>query len=173
MRIDYDTHRNAISCAEDYVGSLTGRAGNGEHLFHGLRDLAAEFLNHFLRGAHNRFRLVIEEAGAADVVRQDFRTHRGEIARCRIFGEQAGRNQIHAFVGALRGKNRGYQQLPGIAMLESADSIGIHLVQTGQNAVYARAALSGGFRALRLRGQGGYGDVIWTSGETFCQSGSS
>ena len=116
VRVHHHSGGDPIGGAQHHVRRLARRSRDGEHLFHGLRHLAAEDVDHALRGADDRLRLVIEESRAAYVVRQHLRTHCGEIPRRGVLGEEGGRNFIDALIGALRGQNGGHQQLPRIAM---------------------------------------------------------
>ena len=86
VRGEFETARDAVNMGvDDYafgflepraqhdVGGFAGDAGEGEQLFHVVRDLAAEVGDDFFRGADHGFRLVAEETGGADVGLELFR----------------------------------------------------------------------------------------------------
>ena len=148
--IHHHPRGDAVGRAEHHVGGLAGGAGDGQHLFHGLRHLAAELGNHLLRRAHDGLGLVVEEAGAADIVGQNLRAHRREIRRRGVLGEQAGRHFVDALIGALGGKNGGHQQLPRVVMVERAGGGRVHLVQAAQDFGDALLPLGCGFRPFRV-----------------------
>ena len=54
--------------AEHHVRRLPRHAGQREQLLHRLRNLAVKLLDDFLARAHDRFRLVAEKSGGADVL---------------------------------------------------------------------------------------------------------
>ncbi len=62
MRIDHHAFGFAETHAEDHIGRLARRAGNGDQLRQRLRNLAAELLGDLLRRALDRLGLVIEES---------------------------------------------------------------------------------------------------------------
>src|SRR5258708_5165225 len=131
MRVHHDSGRDPITGTEHHVRRLACRPGDTQHLFHGLRHLPAEFVDHALRGADDGLGLVIEEPGAAYVIRQHLRTHRGEIAWRGVLGEEAGRDFVHALIGALRRQNGSHQEFRRIVMEQRAggagDRLGYHL----------------------------------------------
>ena len=85
--------------------------------------LPCELLDDLLAGALNRFCLVAEKAGGANFGFQLSRIRIGEIFGRRIFLEQRARNLVDAHVGALRGKDRGDQQLEGVVVFEGAGDV--------------------------------------------------
>ncbi len=146
MRIDDDAGGDAVGRPEHDIGGLARRAGHGEKLLHGARDLAAEIVDDPPGCADNRLRFVIEESGAADVLRQHLGRYRREVLGRWIFREQAGSDFVDALVGALCGENRRDQQLPWVPMMQRAGRVGVHTVEAPQNLLNARFTLGGGFR---------------------------
>jgi len=129
MSVDHHSGGDVVGRAQHHIGSLSGGAGNGEEFLHGPWHLTAEFRDYFLRRAHNRFRLVIEKSGGADVLRQHLRRDGGEILRRGILGEQPGSNFVHPLIGALRRENSGHEQFPRVRVVQGTDGIGIHFRQ--------------------------------------------
>ena len=106
MGVHDNSRRNPESTAQHYVGRLSRGAWNGKQLLHRPRDLAAEFLDEFLAGADDRFRLVAKETGRANFL-LDFRgVGVRQILWCRIFREERLRDDVYDGIRALSGKNR-------------------------------------------------------------------
>lgn len=134
--------------AKHDVRRLARRPGHGQQVIHVGGHLAGEIRKNSFRRANNTFRLVIEESGGADVLRQHFRGYAREVFNGRVFLEQARRHHIHPHVGALRREDGGYQQFPGIGMMKRASCVRIQLIQDFEDSVKARLALGCIFRAL-------------------------
>ena len=66
VRVHYHAFSLAIGDAENHVGCLARRAGNGDEFGKRLRNLAAKLGNHFAGRALNRLGLVAKESGGSD-----------------------------------------------------------------------------------------------------------
>ncbi len=148
MGVDDHTDGDLIPAAKDDVGGLAGDSGKLEQLFHGLRHLVAELLDHGLRRALDGLGLVAEEAGGADERFKLGQGSGGHVLWRGIGAEERGRDQVDAGVGALGGEDGGDRELPGAGVVQRADDAGVGLgerVQDGGNAL-------GGERLFRLAG---------------------
>ena len=57
---------DVVTTAENHVRGLARRSRNGQHLIHGLGNLAAEIREDLARRADQRLGLVVEESRGAD-----------------------------------------------------------------------------------------------------------
>jgi len=127
MGVDDHADGNTVSDAEDDVGGFAGRAGDGEKIFHLLRNFAVEVGNDLPRRTLNRLRLVVVEASGADDL-FDLLNWRGGEVLCGGEGLEEDRSDhVDASVGALRRKDRGDEQFPGIAVMESTFDVWVSL----------------------------------------------
>ena len=102
-----------IGHAENDVGGLAGRAGNGDEFGEGVGDFAVESLDDGLGRALDGLGLVAEEAGGADEVFELGKRRLGHGRGGREALEQLRRDHVDADVGALRGEDGGDEQFPG------------------------------------------------------------
>jgi hypothetical protein len=79
------------------------------------------------------FRLVPKKTGGLDGLFQLNQWRVRVVRRRVIFFEQFRRNDIDAFVGALRRKNGGDEQLKGVGVIQLAVHPGINPVERGDN----------------------------------------
>ncbi len=145
VRVHDDADADAEGFTEDDVGSLASNAGQRVKFIHRLRDFAAVFLDQALAAALDVLRLVVEEAGGLNQLFKFFNLRPGEICCCAIFLEQIWRDDVHALVGALRGKDRGYEQLERISEVKFAAKIGVSLFQDADDLSGAGGFGLGGF----------------------------
>ena len=133
MGVNYDTFCLAEADAEDDIGRLAGRAGNGDQFGKGLRHLAVEFGDNLRCGTLDRFGLVAKEACRANQrlkLRQSCFGHRlwgGESTK------ELWRHHVHTHVGALGGEDGRYQQFPRRCVSERALDVGVGFVEAAQN----------------------------------------
>ena len=133
MGVDDHADGNTVSDAEDDVGGFAGRAGDGEKIFHLLRNFAVEVGNDLPRRTLNRLRLVVVEASGADDL-FDLLNWRGGEVLCGGEGLEEDRSDhVDASVGALRRKDRGDEQFPGIAVMESTFDVWVSLPEEIEN----------------------------------------
>ena len=147
MGVDDHAHRDSVERSQHYVPGLARHAGEGQNLFHGLRDLTPKLFDYDLRGSLDGLGLIAEEAGGADEL---FKL--GQGSRRHSFGcgeglEEGGRDEVDADVGALRREDSGDGELPGAAMVQGADDVGVGLgedVEDGGDALFGLRGFIGG-----------------------------
>ena len=88
-------------------------------------------------------RLVAEKAGGLDQLFHIRLCRHGHGGRARELTEESGRHHIHALVRALRGEDRGGEQLPGVAVVELAGDVAVVTVQPTQDKADALLAFLG------------------------------
>src|ERR1035441_1138012 len=137
MRVNHDAVGNLVPRAQHDVGGLARHSGQLQQLLHGARHLPAEFADQFAGCAHDRLRLVAEKPGGANVGFELFRLKRGKGLWRRVFLEKDRRDQVDAYVGALRRENGRDQQLPRAVVMQSAGRARIALVESPQDLVDA------------------------------------
>lgn len=133
MRVNDDAGSDAIGGAENDVGGLTGNAREFENFVHRSRNFAMELVDQHLAAADDRFCLVAEETGAANILLELRGIGVGEMLRRRIFLEEAGSDLIDAGIGALGRKNGGDKQLESIVVMQRTLGRGIVAIEAGQN----------------------------------------
>ena len=87
VRIHDHAFSLAKADAENDIGRLAGRAGNGDQLSQRLRNLTAELLDHLAGGALDGFGLVVKEAGGADQLFEFWQCRLGHGCRGREAAE--------------------------------------------------------------------------------------
>src|ERR1700722_1504325 len=107
--IDHYAGRNAERGTEHDVAGFAGDSRQSENFIHRFGDLAGEFFDDFLAGAHYGFRFVAEETGRSDVLLELRGIRVSEGGRLGIFAIQSFGDLIDAHVSALRGKDGGNQ----------------------------------------------------------------
>ena len=145
-----NARRYPVSGSEHHVGSLASGPGNREHLFHGFRHGAVKLAGDALRGADDGLGLVVEEAGAANIVCQHLGADGSEILWRGVFLEQSGGDFVDALIGALRREDGGDEQFPRVAMQERARGVGVHAVEPGENFGDSGLALGCGFGTFHV-----------------------
>ena len=123
MGVHGDSLRQTVGGAQHHIGGLARHSGQRQQLLHGAGQLAAEPIDHELRGSPDRLRLVAEEAGRANVLLQLLHRDRQVILRSPIPGEERRGHHVDALVGALRGENGGDQQLERGSEIERAGGV--------------------------------------------------
>src|SRR5438270_5447309 len=108
-------------------------------------------LDERLRHSDDRFSLVPKEASGLNLSFQHSGVGRRVVGGRAVLREQMRRNDVHARVGALRGKNRRDHQLHGIAMLQRARRVRILALQARYDLPHPRFPFSR--RDFRLHGQ--------------------
>ena len=103
------------------------------------------FLDQALATAFDVLRLVVKKASCLDQLLQFLNTRSGKIRCGAILLEQVRRDDIHALVGALRGKDRGDEQLKRIGEVEFAAKVGVSLLQDADDLSSAGGFGLGGF----------------------------
>ena len=98
-----------------------------------LRDFAVEILDDTFAGAHDGFRFVAKEAGGADFLFEFAGIGVGEVFWRLVFLVERFGDFVHADVGALRGEDRGDQQLERVFVFQLAGCFGIGFVELLQN----------------------------------------
>src|SRR5712691_10277705 len=114
VSVDHDAAGDAVGRAQHHVRRFSSDAGKGKNLVHGLGDLTPEVFEEGFAGAHDRLGLVAEEAGWANFLLQFAGIGIGEGLGIGIFLVERFGDLIYTHVGALRGKNRGDQELKRI-----------------------------------------------------------
>ena len=119
MRVHHHTGGNPERRSEYDIGGLARRSGHGQQVFHGPRDCTAEISEDGPRRADHALRFVVEETGRSGGPAPSRPGWRGRSrAIVGYFGEQSGRDLVHALVGALRREDGRDQQFPGVAVVE-------------------------------------------------------
>jgi len=111
--------------SQDHVRRLAPDAAQGHQFLHRLRDFAAVIGHDASAGRLDAARLVFVKTGGPDFLLQSGEIGSGKILRGTVLLEQCGRDQIHAFVGALRGENGGHQQFERVREIQFAVRGGI------------------------------------------------
>ena len=134
-------HRDALAPAErvaaDDGGGLAPHPGKPDELRRRARHPAAVALEHGQRRAAQGARLLVVEAGLEDRLGDLALARVGEGLRIGIAPEQPRRDHVDALIGALRGENRGDQQLPRRREVERAAGVGIDGAQAPQDRPHA------------------------------------
>lgn len=129
---DVSIHDNAAgdskSSSEDDIGGFSRSAGKREHFFHGLRHSPAKLFHDGFARTHNGFGFVAEESSRANLLLEVARIRICEGFRRWIFLIERFRHLVYAHIGALRGEDRGNQQLKRVFVLQLAGRGGIRLV---------------------------------------------
>ena len=146
VRIDNDSRRDSEPCSQHDVRCLPRNTRKRENLLHRARHFTAKFFDDLFAGAEDRFRLVAVKTGRADFFFDIPRIRIRKRGRSWVLLEESRSDHVHALIGALRRKNRGGQQLPGVVMLQRAAGGGIHLVERAENSLDALLALGCGLR---------------------------
>ena len=133
MGVNHDAAADAEGGAENDVSGFAGNAGKGKDFVHGARDFAAEFLEDTFAGADDRFCFIAEESRGANFIFQFGGIGIGEIFWRFIFLIKFLGDLIYAHVGALRGENRGNEQLEGVFVFQFAGGGGIGFVEFGED----------------------------------------
>ena len=115
--VNDDATGDAVGGSEDDIGGFARNAGELQDFFHRTRDFIAVDLNDCFAGAHDGFGFVAEEAGGANFLFQFGGIGGGEVLRRFVFFEQFLGDFVHANVSALRGEDRGNQQLKRVAVV--------------------------------------------------------
>ena len=137
VRIHYHSAGDSIRGAEHDVSRFSRNTGQREYLFHRARHLPAELFNDGFAGSHYGLGFVPEKSRRTNVLFQFAWGRKSERLRIRILLIERFSNLIHAHVRALRGKNRGDQQLKCILMLQLARRIPVSLVQSRKDCSYS------------------------------------
>src|SRR5260370_24419246 len=133
MRIPHSSAGVSIRRAQHYVAGFSRYARQREDFFHGARHLPAKLFKDRFARAHHRFRLVPEKSCRPDVLLQLAWRGVGECFRIWIFLIKLFSHLIDAHVRALRGKNRGDQQLKNVFVLQLARRIRVRFIQFREN----------------------------------------
>src|SRR5665213_379211 len=133
---------DAEGVSEHDVGRLAPDAGERMQFIHRARDFAVEFFHQRGAAGSDVFRLVAEKTGGLDDL-FNFREWRvRKILGTAVFFEKFRRDDVHALVRALRGQNRGDEQLQRIGKVQFAVGVWISPLERGDD--FHRAILSGG-----------------------------
>ena len=141
----YDEAGLAEHVTEEHVGSFAPDPGKGHQFLHRVRDLAPIAFNDRLGGAHQRFGLLPKEAGCDDQFLHVLGLRSRHRRRIGEFAEEDRRDPIDPRIGALRGKNRRHQALPGRLEVKADARLWINGGQDFSHPTGARSKLLFGF----------------------------
>ena len=110
MRVHDHADVEAEGIAQNHVRRLAADAGERVQFFQRARHFAAEFCHQRGTAGLDVFCFVAKKAGGLDRRFKVGQRCGGKIFRRTIFFEQLGGDEVHALVGALRGKNGGDEQ---------------------------------------------------------------
>src|SRR5207244_3901947 len=144
---DVGIHRDplvdAIDVAQDDVRGLAPDTGQRAELVHRPRYLAAVVRHQYLRHPDQALRLIAEEAGGLDDLLDVRLPSAGQRLGRGVAAEEGGCHQVHAGVGALRGQDRGAEQLEGVPVLQRAAGVGVRRQEPRQDLGSARGRVTG------------------------------
>ena len=123
--IDDNAYRFLIGHPEDHVSGFAGYSGKGQELVHRAGNLAMEFADEAFGCAGDGLRLVVVEAGGANLFLNGFKRRRGKVGGRGEPAEERWRDHVHADVGTLRRENGGHEEFPWAAMMKSALGVGV------------------------------------------------
>jgi len=133
VRVHDDADDHVERIAENDVCRLAPDAVELDQFLHRARHLAAVTLDEFAAAILDVLRLAAEKSGGLDELLQ-FRARRVREIFCgAIFFEQLRRDEVDAFVRALRGKDHGDEQLERVRVSQLAVRVGISLLETGDD----------------------------------------
>jgi hypothetical protein len=131
--------------AEDDVGGLAADAGQFHEFRHRARHLAAMTLDAGRGHSKKGTGLRAKEPGRLDLRLEIVSRSRGKRAGVGITREKRGRDLVHAFVGTLRGEDRGDEQLVGVREMQFR--IGVRVLRPELR--HDAADIGGGLRRRR------------------------
>jgi hypothetical protein len=99
--VDRDALHLAERVADHDVGGLAGDSGQADEALHRVGHLPAVLGDDHAGSAHDRLRLVAEEACGPDDLLHLVRVRSGQVLRFREALEEDGRHLVHAHVGGL------------------------------------------------------------------------
>ena len=117
--------RDVEDVSEDDVRGLPAHARECGEFLHRLGNIAAVIRHQRGAAGAEVFRFCAKEAGGLDEFFQARRLDLRVIARRAADAEKFLRHEIHAFVGALRGEDRGDEKLQRVREIEFAMRFGI------------------------------------------------
>ena len=136
MGVAHHAAGHLVDVPQQQVGGFPPHTGQPQQLFHGAWDLAAKIGEQHLAGQYNISGLVLVKPAGAHIV-----FHIPDVRVCHGFqggigSEQGGGDLIDPGVGALGGEPDGDHQLIVLVILQSANRIGIALLQSLNNGGY-------------------------------------
>ena len=145
VRVHDHADVDAERISQNDVRRLAPDAGERVQFVHRARHFAAEFFHERGAAGFDVLRLVFVKAGRANVILpvRQFRRVR-KIFCAAIFFEQFRRDEVHALVRALRGKNRGDEQFQRIGKIQFAMRVGISPLERGEMIFCVRSYFGGG-----------------------------
>ena len=147
VRVHHHTDIDTESIAEHHVCRFATDARERVEFIHRARNFATKFFHKCGAAGFNVLGLVTEKAGGLNGL-LDFRQRRvGKVFGCFISLEQFRCNQIHALVSALRGKNRGDEQLQRGGKIQLTVRVGIDAFQHRKD--FLRSVKLGGMAFAR------------------------
>lgn len=129
--------------AEDDVGGLAAHSGEGDEFVHGARDLAGVAFDELLATGLYVAGLVAEEAGGLDEALEFGEVGVGVVLGGEIAGEEGGRDEVDADIGALRGKDGGDEKLERVLVIEGAVGVGVELGEAAEDGTDALGGFVG------------------------------
>ncbi len=119
----------------DHVRGLSPDPGKGDQVLQSMRDLTSVLVEQSTGHPLQALGLLPEEAGAVDDLLEFGGVGAGESHGIGPSAEDLGSRQVHPLVRALRGQDRGHQQLEGIAVVELAEVEGGTRIVVGEELV--------------------------------------
>jgi len=141
VRVHDDADVDVERIAQNDVGGLAPDAIQLRQFLHRARHVAAVTDDEFAAARPDVLRLVPKKTRRLDSLFQFGKRRIRIIRRRTVFFEQLSGDNIDAFVGALRGKNRGDEQFERVGVIQLAVRPGIGPVELGDD--FFQARLSG------------------------------
>ena len=123
MRVHHNAGGNPIGGAQNDVRRFPSDAGERQEFRHCFGDRPFELRQEPLSSSLDILRFVSKEASRMDELLQIREPGVGEVSRSWILGEEGGRDQVHANIGALSREDRRYQQLERVPMVQRTSHV--------------------------------------------------
>jgi hypothetical protein len=133
MCINNNSRRNLKPGPEHNIPRLPSYSRQPKNLLHRLRNLASKLLDHNLRRALNRLRLISKESSSPNQLLQLRQRSRSHSLWSRKRLEQRWSHKIHPNISTLRRQNRRHRKLPRTPVMQRANYPRIRLPQNIQN----------------------------------------
>ena len=123
VRVHNNAGGNPIGGTQNDVGRFAGHSGQRQEFLHRFRDRPFELRQEPLSSSLDILRFVSKEASRMDELLQIREPGVGEVSRSWILGEEGGRDQVHANIGALSREDCRHQQLERVPMVQRTSHV--------------------------------------------------